>query len=331
MSRRATIFARRVRSIPLVVLGGVVLAAAAPLLVLVTVATDLVRRRRNRFDATRLLAAGLVYVWCEIIGLLALFLSWLLTVGSRRHRVAQAFAIQRWWARSVVRAIQVVFGITIAGTGTGALHPPFVLVARHSSIIDNLLPAWFISGPHRTHIRYVMKRDLLWDPCLDVAGNRLPNHFVERGSAASEKELAALRRLAADLGDDEGVLIYPEGTRSTPARRAAAVARLGTSGGRLAETAARFRSVMPPKPSGLHAILESTAAEVLVMAHRGLDGLAKLSDLWHGGLTGARVEVAFWRISRSQIPQGKTEQAEWLYGLWAQIDGWVTDHDPVPA
>jgi hypothetical protein len=67
------------------------------------------------------------------------------------------------------------------------------------------------------------------------------------------------------------------------------------------------------------------------MAHRGLDGLAKLSDLWRGGLTGARVEVSFWRISRSQIPQDKTEQAEWLYGLWAQIDAWVTEHDPVPA
>lgn len=311
--------------------GGVVLTAAAPLLVLVTISTDLLRGRRNRFDATRVLAASLAYVWCEIIGLLSLSVSWLLTVGSRRHRMSQAFAIQRWWARNVLRSIRAVFGITVAGTGTDALHPPFVLVARHSSIIDNLLPAWFISGPHRTHIRYVMKSELLWDPCLDVAGNRLRNHFVERGSRASEKELAALGRLAADLGDDEGLLIYPEGTRSTPARRAAALARLGTTGGRLTEMAARFRSVMPPKPSGLHAILESTAAEVLVMAHRGLDGLAKLSDLWHGGLTGARVEVAFWRISRSQIPPGKTEQAEWLYGLWAQIDGWVTEHDPMPA
>ena len=311
--------------------GGLVLTVAAPLLVLVTLATDLVRGRRSRFDATRLLAAGLAYVWCEIIGLLALSISWVLTIGSRRRRASQAFAIQRWWARSVLGSIQAVYGITVAGTGTDVLHPPFVLVARHSSIIDNLLPAWFISGPHRTHIRYVMKSELLWDPCLDVAGNRLRNHFVQRGSGASEKEIAALSRLASDLGDDEGLLIYPEGTRSTPDRRAAAVARLGSSGGRLAEVAAGFRWVMPPKPSGLHAILDSTAAEVLVMAHRGLDGLAKLSDLWHGGLTGARVEVAFWRITRSQIPHGKTEQAEWLYGLWTQIDGWVAEHDPVPA
>lgn len=311
--------------------GGLVLTVAAPLLVLVTLATDLVRGRRRRFDATRLLVAGLAYVWCEIIGLLALSISWVLTIGSRRRRVSQAFAIQRWWARGVLGSIQAVYGITVAGTGTDVLQPPFVLVARHSSIIDNLLPAWFISGPHRTHIRYVMKSELLWDPCLDVAGNRLRNHFVQRGSGASEKELAALSRLAADLGDDEGLLIYPEGTRSTPDRRAAAVARLRSSGGRLAEVAAGFRWVMPPKPSGLHAILDSTAAEVLVMAHRGLDGLAKLSDLWHGGLTGARVEVAFWRITRSQIPHGKTEQAEWLYALWTQIDGWVAEHDRVPA
>jgi 1-acyl-sn-glycerol-3-phosphate acyltransferase len=331
MSRRSTTFLRRLRSIPLVMVGGLILTTAAPLLVVITLATDLSRGRRNQFDATRLLAGGLAYVWCEIIGLLALLTSWLLTFGSRRRRISQAFAIQRWWARNVLGSIRAVYGITVDGTGTDALHPPFVLVARHSSIIDNLLPAWFISGPHRTHIRYVMKTELLWDPCLDVAGNRLRNHFVERGSGASEKELAALGRLAADLGDDEGLLIYPEGTRSTPDRRASALARLRTSGGRLAEMAAHFRHVMPPKPSGLHAILESTAAEVLVMAHRGLDGLAKLSDLWRGGLTGARVEVSFWRISRSQIPPGKTEQAEWLYGLWAQIDAWVNEHDPVPA
>lgn len=313
------------------IVAGAVLTVAAPLLILITLAVDLSRGRRNRFDSTRLLAAGLAYLWCEIIGLVALSVSWLITIGSRRHRSSQAFAIQRWWARSVLGAVRSIYGISVEGTGTDALDPPFVLVARHSSIIDNLLPAWFISGPHRTHIRYVMKSELLWDPCLDVAGHRLRNHFIERGKGASEEELSALGRLAADLGENEGLLIYPEGTRSTPDRRAGALARLRSSGGRLAEMAAQFRAVMPPKPSGLHAILESTGAEVLVMAHRGLDGLAKLSDLWHGGLTGARVEVAFWRISRSQIPSGKTEQAEWLYRLWTQIDGWVTEHDPVPA
>src|SRR4030095_7187674 len=78
---------------------------------------------------------------------------------------------------------------------------------------DTLLPAVFASDPHRLRLGNVMKRELLWDPCLDVVGQRTRNAFVRRGSAERDKELALLRQLAAAAGEKDGVLLFPEGTR----------------------------------------------------------------------------------------------------------------------
>jgi len=41
----------------------------------------------------------------------------------------------------------------------------------------------------------VLKRELLADPCLDIVGNRLPNHFLDRHATDSGPELAALPRV----------------------------------------------------------------------------------------------------------------------------------------
>jgi 1-acyl-sn-glycerol-3-phosphate acyltransferase len=54
---------------------------------------------------------------------------------------------------------------------------------------------------------------------LDIVGNRLANCFVRRNSGDSDREIAAVQRLMEDLGPNDGVLIYPEGTRFTEAKR----------------------------------------------------------------------------------------------------------------
>ena len=70
------------------------------------------------------------------------------------------------------------------------------------------------------HVRFVIKRELLSDPCLDIAGNRMRNHFVDRGATHSGPELAALQELTTDMGDDTCAVIFPEGTRASPEKRA---------------------------------------------------------------------------------------------------------------
>ena len=44
--------------------------------------------------------------------------------------------------------------------------------------------------------RYVLKDDLLIDPCLDIVGNRLPNHFLDRFPHDGAVELGLLEAMA---------------------------------------------------------------------------------------------------------------------------------------
>ena len=55
---------------------------------------------------------------------------------------------------------------------------PLIVFIRHSSTIDTLIPTELITRRHGLKLRFVMKTELLADPCLDVAGHWVPNYFV---------------------------------------------------------------------------------------------------------------------------------------------------------
>ena len=74
---------------------------------------------------------------------------------------------------------------------------------------------------------------------------------------------------------------------------------------------------------GTLALLESSEADVVVLMHRGLEGFARVKDIWHGNLVRTKIAVHFRRISRSEIPVSRSERVDWLFDLWASVDGWV--------
>ena len=106
----------------------------------------------------------------------------------------------------------------------------------------------------------------------------------------------ACARLAAGLGPDEGVLIYPEGTRFTAAKRERAIERQ--------PRAAELRNVPPPRPGGTLAVMETGADVVVICAHHGLDGFASIGD---PGAAGSRRTV---RIRFSRFPGASPEGRE---------------------
>jgi 1-acyl-sn-glycerol-3-phosphate acyltransferase len=181
----------------------------------------------------------------------------------------------------------------------------------------------FVTREHGIRLRYVLKRELLVDPALDVAGNRLPNHFVDRGPAGTEAETAAIRSLAQGMTPAEGVMIYPEGTRYSEEKRLRYTAPLVRKGGVIAELASGLERVLPPRPGGTLALLDATTADVVVLAHRGLEGFARVKDIWAGGLVGSRVELKFWRVERVDVPGNRSDRVHWLFRLWNEIDDWV--------
>jgi 1-acyl-sn-glycerol-3-phosphate acyltransferase len=152
----------------------------------------------------------------------------------------------------------------------------------------------------------------------------VPTIWVRRASSDPAREVAAVGRLAHDLGEGEGVLIYPEGTRHTPEKLAAAQEKIAERQPSVAPLAARLRNVLPPRLGGPLALLEEgRGADVVVCGHVGLDGFEYISDIWGGGLVGTTVRVRFWRHAADSIPEGEQERIEWLYEQWQVLDDWV--------
>jgi 1-acyl-sn-glycerol-3-phosphate acyltransferase len=123
------------------------------------------------------------------------------------------------------------------------------------------------------------------------------------------------------------VLIYPEGTRFTPAKLARAVERLAAAGDvdpALLEVARRLRHVLPPRPGGPLALLaHQPPLDVVLVAHTGLEGATRLADLWRGALVGSRLRVRLERVAAADLPADDAGRLRWLHERWLAIDAWI--------
>ncbi|MBI1815042.1 MAG: lysophospholipid acyltransferase family protein [Deltaproteobacteria bacterium] len=322
---------RRIVSIPFYLGLCVVLLAAFPLLIIPLAVVDLARG--SPWVLVRCLSFATFYLCCEVIGIVVSFAFWLAqlvsAVRDRGRYLARHLALQRWWARTLYWGAERIFSMRTEVEGDADIGDgPIILFIRHASMGDTLLPAVILSDRHGYALRYVLKRELLWDPCLDVVGNRLPNYFVRRGSGESAHEIAEVRRLMEHLGAREGVLIYPEGTRFTAAKHDRAIARLEQSGQtELAARARTFRNILPPRLGGPLALLEGNQnADAVFCAHVGFEGAATIGALLSGSLVGQVIRVRFWRVPFAAIPRDRAAQITWLYDQWARVDAFVRRH-----
>jgi 1-acyl-sn-glycerol-3-phosphate acyltransferase len=319
---------RRSLTVPGVVLLACLYLALSPLIVAAAAVRDL--RFGRRLPTLRLALFGVVYFVCETLGLLASGALWVACGGgravSRQRWERWNFALQRVWAGALFAAVRRIYSLSLEVEGDAEVGDgPLLVFVRHASLADTLLPCNLLSIRHGLRLRYVLKRELLFDPCLDIVGQRLPNVFVQRGSGDGKREIDSIRRLAADLGDDEGLLIYPEGTRFSPARRARALERIAATGEteRL-ERARSLRCLLPPRTGGPQALLETRPdADVLIVGHVGLDGLTKLHDFADGSLVGRQLQVRFHRVPAAEIPGERPARIEWLDAEWARLDAWI--------
>lgn len=317
---------RRLRTVPthLVLFGLVTLLA--PVWVVIGALVDAVRWITGRHHpiAVRIFAFGWWYLLTGVLGLLALSWHWLLA-GVGRDVLAMregAFRLQRWWARRLFGAVVRIFRLTVTVDGLDRVAPgPVIVMMRHASIVDTLLPNVFVTARAGIRLRYVLKRELLADPLLDIAGNRLINHFVDR-EGDSAAEITAVAALTDDLAADEGVLIYPEGTRFTEARRERIIAGLGRRDSDLVERTRRLRRVLPPRPGGTVALLES-GHDVVICTHTGLEPLATIPDAWSGRIVGSHLRLRFERFAAASIPLTRKGRVEWLFDRWAEMDDWI--------
>jgi len=318
-------WSRRLITIPVVYLAFITLTLMLPAVLVVGAGIDAFRWLVSRTPAMalRMTAFGWVYLLGEVWAIPTLAVTGLLP---KSRSTPLTYRLQMVWLNWNLKTVRFVFRMTFTADGTGEIPPPPILVvSRHASLIDTLLPGRYVTQPFGIHLRYVLKKELLVDPALDIAGNRLPNVFVDRGGD-TERELRAIHDLAITMPGGEGLLIYPEGTRYSEAKRAKFTDKVAQRGGTIGEIAGAYQRVLPPRSAGTLAMLDARPLDVVVMAHRGLEGFAEIRDIWSGGLVGSDVQIHFWRIPYAEIPTADTDRETWLFETWATIDAWVTAH-----
>ena len=315
---------RRALSISAVALAGCLAIATLPLWLPVLALSDAVRG--SRWAGVRCGVFVIVFAGCELLGLLgaAWILTW--TRQDSSKRLARLYALQRWWSGLVFRRAQGVFDFRLEVDGEIDFRDrPLLVFARHRSMADTLLPSIVVSNVYKVPLRYVMKRELLLDPCLDIVGQQLPNYFVERESDDSGAEVERVAELARGVGPGEGVLIFPEGTRFTPKKRARIIEKLRARGDDAgAARAEHLKHVLLPKRGGPLALLEAAPeADVILLCHVGFEAAGTFPSLWRGDLVGAQVKVHCKTVACEAIPESAEARERWLYDEWAEMDRWL--------
>ena len=283
---------------------------------------------RTRWAFSRALAVALGSLGVEALGLLASFGLWLFAgpwLGARESFLRRSFRLQLWWASALLALARRLYGLRFEVDLAEPCERALLVLVRHASLVDALLPTVFVSGCDGTRLRFVLKRELLLDPCLDVVGQRLPNVFIARGADEPAREEESIRRLAADLGPREGVVIFPEGTRFAPQKLASALARICASGDEARLTrVGRLRHVLPLRSRGVLALLDAAPeADLLFLAHHGLEAASRLGTVLGGGLIGRRIRVRSWRLPVSALPAERGARLARLDAEWARIDDWI--------
>jgi 1-acyl-sn-glycerol-3-phosphate acyltransferase len=304
----------------LLVLLAPVYLAAFPFLTLAALLYDGVVDHRLPRVRALLLVGGLLIA--ELVGLLG-------AVITLRHRDPDAFEtatyrLQRIWSRGILRWSVFLYDLRFELTGDALGDGPFLLLPRHASLADTLLPMWLTDGPTPLRPRYALKKELLWDPCLNVVGQRVPNVFVDR-SAGSAAEIQRVADLAVDLPEDSFVVLFPEGTRFSESRRAKIIERLQLRGDddRHAE-AVRLKNVLPVRPGGTVGLMNHAGLDVVLMAHTGLEGTRSLGDVLRGDLIGSVLNVHLRRVPAHDLPTTDEGRLAWLREAWDWMDSAVT-------
>ncbi|MEV7011372.1 1-acyl-sn-glycerol-3-phosphate acyltransferase [Streptosporangium sp. NPDC051022] len=333
---------RRLILAPLVIVLTVVAVVTLPIWLLVVTAASL-RLPPPQRRGTRLVWFAVAWLTLESMALTACLWLWIAGgLGGRLSRDEQQerhYALVRWLLAGVYGAAVRIFGLSVEideppptpEEVSRRRTRPVIVLSRHAGPGDSVLLVHHLLTLYGRRPRIVMKAALQLDPSLDVMVNRLPNAFVPREASASGI-VDEIRRLASDMDADDALVIFPEGGNFTPKRRRRAILRLERKG--LAEEAARARNLehlMAPHPNGAIAAIEACpAADVVFVAHTGLDDLVTIGDVWRKLPVRARIKARWWRVRAEDIPDDREARIDWLYDQWERIDTWIAENRPVP-
>jgi hypothetical protein len=167
---------------------------------------------------------------------------------------------------------------------------------------------------------------------VDIVGNRLPNVWIKSRQAGEHIFTEQIARLARGLDERGALAIFPEGGNWTPGRWRRGIRRLEHLGRPdLAERARDMPNLLPPRPGGaLAAIAACPDADVIFVAHAGLDNIVTVGDVWGKFPIDQVIRARWWRVPGDSVPRSADYEAQvqWLYDWWERIDEWITENRP---
>jgi 1-acyl-sn-glycerol-3-phosphate acyltransferase len=326
---------RRLVIAPFVVALTVVLWVTLPLWLIGAAALSPILPGRLR--PLRIMWVAILYLTCEAILLVILFGLWVASGFGWKMRTPYFEGIHYDLVQGTMwvffREARRVLRLTIATEGpTPAAHPgrPLLVCCRHagpgdSFVLIHTLMAWYHREP-----RVVLKDTLAWDPAIDVILRRIPARFITPNPGAGAQLEDQIAQLATGLDENDAFVIFPEGGNFTPQRRQRAIDRLRKLGmERMAQRAEQMIHVLAPRPGGFLAALDAAPqADVVLVAHTGLDHLVTVADIWRELPMDKQIVMRWWQVPRAEIPAGREERIDWLFAWWEQIDAWIAENRP---
>jgi 1-acyl-sn-glycerol-3-phosphate acyltransferase len=322
-------YLRRLLSIPLIALFGVVILVGLPLWLVAAVFADAVLGLRRR-RCTRILLFVLFVPWLEMLAVTLGLGVWIRHAGQMRNPSAQnkLQKLLSFYGHSLTSATKRLLGLHLMVTGTESVEDgaPLLCFGHHTSLLDSFLPVEILGHGRKYRMHYVIKKTLAYAPAFDIVGHWIPVHFVDRSGKNSEQETRAVGELAANLPNRTTQVIYPEGTFYTPARHTRTLERLAKQDPELLRRAEQLRYVLPPRAGGALSMLEhNPTADVLFFVHAGFEPFVNIGHILRNVPFTETVRVHMWRVSRSEVPVEPRAQYRWLFSEFERMERWVAN------
>ena len=320
---------RRLVLAPAVVLLAALALTSLPLLLIV--AAGLSPLLPGRWRPLRLLWLVLLYLFLEAAAVIARFGLW---VGSgfgwkiREPRFQRAhYVLVRSFLQVLFRECGRVLHVRVDVEGPPPSSydgHPLLILSRHAGPGDSFLVVHALLDWYDREPRIVLKDTMQWDPAIDMLLNRLPNLFIRPGGDGVETRIG---ELSHNLDSNDALVIFPEGGNFTEHRRRRAIERLRRRGHiDEAEKAERLRHVMAPRPGGvLAALTRARDADVVFVAHTGVEHMVTVLDIWRELPMDRRIQMRWWTVPAAEVPADEQDRIDWLFAWWARIDTWIDE------
>ncbi|MDG2025601.1 MAG: lysophospholipid acyltransferase family protein [Acidimicrobiales bacterium] len=313
---------RRPISITILTIAVSVSVALTPIVVPVLAIVDTITRQAFRRSRGWMLYVGVLVNEAGSLASAAALITWHLGRLDRDLSQARFHRLEWRWARRHIVNLRWFSGLRWVVENPGEMRDgKAIVLARHASHADSILPLLLFGVAGHHEIRYTLKDDLQWLPAMDIVGNLLPNVFINRAPTPDSPLWDEMRELAAGL--DRGVaVIFPEGTFYTPERLDRAALRLAEGRPDLEAPARSLEHILPPRPAGTEALLAGAPeADLILVAHEGMEAFSDLASIRQHLPLRTPVRVRLWRIPRDEVPTD--DLAGWLLDRWIDLDRWI--------